>query len=166
MPDKSQFPDAELITRCLENDAEAWETLVRRYQRLISSIAFRFGLTADEVFALQAHGYNPMGIYVGNESLRQAIDLIASGLFTGGDRTVVKPVVDSLVYRDPFMLLADYQPYIDIEDKALAAYGDTEAWTRMSILNTARSGYFTSDRTIREYASGIWKVQPVPVPRV
>ncbi len=125
---------------------------------------FLFGLTADDVFALQAHGYNPMGIYIGNETLRQAIDLIASGLFTGGDRSMVKPVVDSLVYHDQFMLLADYQPYVDIEDKALAAYRDIEAWTRMSILNTARSGYFTSDRTIREYASDIWKVKPVPVP--
>lgn len=125
---------------------------------------FLFGLTADEVFALQAHGYNPVGIYISNDTLRQAIDLIASGLFTGGDRSVAASIVESLVHHDPYMILADYQPYIDIQDKALAAYRDTEAWTRMSILNTARSGYFSSDRTIREYASDIWKIQPLSVP--
>ncbi len=124
---------------------------------------FLFGLTADEVFALQGNGYNPRAVYADNAELRQVIDMIASGVFSGGDRQMFDRIVASLLTHDPFMNLADYPSYVRAQDEVSAAYLDTERWTRMSILNTARSGYFSSDRTIRQYAQDIWQVKPVSV---
>jgi starch phosphorylase len=74
-----------------------------------------------------------------------------------------KPIVDSLLYYDTYLLLADYQSYVDCQEQAAEAYRDTDAWTRMSILNTARCGYFSSDRSMRQYCEGIWKVEPVEI---
>ncbi|MCB9098223.1 MAG: glycogen/starch/alpha-glucan phosphorylase [Anaerolineales bacterium] len=124
---------------------------------------FLFGLTTEEVFATKERGYDPMHYYHTNEELRQAIDRIASGYFTNGDQEVVKPVVNSMRYHDEFLSFADYQAYIEAQDRVDEVYRDRERWTRMSILNVARCGFFSSDRTIKEYCDDIWKITPVPV---
>jgi starch phosphorylase len=124
---------------------------------------FLFGLTTEEVFALKAQGYNPLDTYQSHAELKQVIDAIDSGFFSRGDAQLFKPIVNSLLYRDDFLLLADYASYIDSQDKAAQVYRDQEAWTRMSILNVARCGFFSSDRTIRQYCEDIWQVQPVKV---
>ncbi len=122
---------------------------------------FLFGLTADNVLALRARGYNPREIYERVPALRTAIDMIADGRFARGDRDTLRPIVETLVNNDPYMVLADYEAYLAAQAAVETAYRDREAWTRMSILNTARSGFFSSDRTIRQYCEEIWKVQPV-----
>ena len=124
---------------------------------------FLFGLSAQEVYALKARGYRPMDYYAGNPRLREVIDLIRSGFFSRGDTELFRPLIDSLMHYDPYMLFADFESYLECQAKVSAAYRDTERWTRMSILNTARSGKFSSDRTIREYCAEIWQA-PKPVP--
>jgi starch phosphorylase len=122
---------------------------------------FLFGLTADEVGEMKARGYKPMDYYNSNGRLREVLDLISSGVFSRGDRNLFKPLVDSLLYDDQYMLLADYQSYIDCQDDVDRAFRDEERWTAMSILNVARMGKFSSDRSIREYAEKIWRVKPL-----
>jgi starch phosphorylase len=95
--------------------------------------------------------------------LAEAIHLIASGYFSHGDTEVFRPLVDNLRQHDPFLVLADYADYVACQDKVAEAWKDQEKWTRMSILNTARAGKFSSDRAIREYCDEIWNVGPVPV---
>jgi starch phosphorylase len=124
---------------------------------------FLFGLTADEVDAWKRRGYHPRAIYEADEELREAIDQIAGGTFSDGDRSLFLPLVDSLLGPDPFMVLADFRAYVDCQRLVETHYADPEAWTRTSILNTARMGMFSSDRAIREYCEGIWRVRPVPV---
>ncbi|MBO3460717.1 glycogen/starch/alpha-glucan phosphorylase [Aetokthonos hydrillicola Thurmond2011] len=124
---------------------------------------FLFGLTSAEIADLKAKGYNPWDHYHSNPQLREVIDLIASGHFSHGDTNLFKPLVDSLLYQDQYMLFADYQSYIDAQDRVSQAYRDQENWTRMSILNVARMGKFSSDRAIREYCQDIWKVEPIQV---
>ena len=122
-----------------------------------------FGLTAEEVIELKGSGYNPLGYYHSNTELKQVIDSIAFGQFSNGDREMFRSVVDSLLYHDEYLLLADYQSYIDCQERAAEAYRDKDAWTKMSILNTARCGFFSSDRTINQYCQEIWNAKPVPV---
>jgi starch phosphorylase len=124
---------------------------------------FLFGLTADKVVQLKQQGYRPKDYYDSNPELKEVIDLIASGYFSQGDRDLFKPLLDKLLYSDPFMLMADYQSYIDCQDRVDRAYHDPENWCRMAILNVARTGKFSSDRSIEEYCQEIWKVQPVPI---
>ena len=124
---------------------------------------FLFGLTAEEVTHLKTSGYNPWDYYNSNPELKEVIDLINSGFFAHGNRELFKPLIDSLVYSDPYLLLADYQAYIDCQDRVGEAYKDPENWSRMSILNSVRMGKFSSDRSISEYCNHIWKAQPVPV---
>jgi glycogen phosphorylase len=124
---------------------------------------FLFGLTTEQVFALKAQGYTPLAYYNSNAELKEVIDRIASGYFSGGDVNLFKPIVDSLLYHDEYMLLADYQAYIECQDQAAQVYQEPERWTQMSILNAARSGFFSSDRTIHQYCEEIWKVKPVEV---
>jgi glycogen phosphorylase len=125
---------------------------------------FLFGLTTDEVFATKAHGYNPYAIYQSNPELKRVLDTIAGGRFSHGDVNLFRPIVDGLVYDDQYLLLADYQAYVDCSERAAAAYQDVETWTRMSILNTARAGFFSSDRAMRQYCADTWRVTPVRVP--
>lgn len=125
---------------------------------------FLFGLTAPEVYHLKANDYKPYQYYESNPELKEVIDHIAQGYFSHGDRELFRPLVDSLLYRDEYMLLADYQSYIDCQATVSQAFTDQQTWTRKSILNTARTGKFSSDRTIREYCRDIWHVQPVKVP--
>ena len=124
---------------------------------------FLFGLTTEEVFALKESGYNPMDYYNSNSELKRAIDGIASGQFSFGDKELFKPIVDSLLQHDEYLLLADYQSYIECQEAASEAYRDADAWSRMSILNVARCGFFSSDRTIQQYCDEIWGVSPVLV---
>jgi glycogen phosphorylase len=124
---------------------------------------FLFGLSTPQVYALKAQGYRPLDYYNANPRLRDVIDLIRSGFFSRGDTELFRPLIDGLMREDPYMLFADFQAYIECQDKVAAAYRDTERWTRMSILNTARSGKFSSDRTIREYCADIWRVNSVPI---
>ena len=99
---------------------------------------FLFGLTAEEVERHKAEGYRPCNIYELNSELREAIDLISSGFFSNGDRGLFQPLVESLLTRDDYMLLADYQDYVECQQRVSQAYADRNAWTRMSILNCAR----------------------------
>ncbi|HEX5107255.1 MAG TPA: glycogen/starch/alpha-glucan phosphorylase [Vicinamibacterales bacterium] len=122
---------------------------------------FLFGLTAEEVARRKAEGYHPREIYDSNDELREAIDLIGSGAFSGGDREMFRPLIDSLLTRDDYMLFADYQSYVDCQQRVSDAYRDQERWTRLSIVNAARVGRFSSDRSIREYCSDIWHVNPL-----
>jgi starch phosphorylase len=124
---------------------------------------FLFGLTEGEVEQVRRDGYRPMDYVDSNHELLAALDLIAGGCFSNGDADVFRPLVDNLRYDDPFLVLADYAAYIDCQDRVGTAWGDTDAWTRMSILNTARSGKFSSDRAITEYCDDIWNVHPVTV---
>jgi starch phosphorylase len=124
---------------------------------------FLFGLTAQEVANLWAQGYRPMDCYEADAELREVIDLVRNGFFSRGDPELFRPLVDNLLLHDPYLVLADFRAYVDCQRKVGQAYGDPEQWSRMSILNTACSGKFSSDRTIREYCEDIWKVKSVPI---
>jgi starch phosphorylase len=125
--------------------------------------AFMFGMTAAEVHALRSQGYRPAAYCEGDPELRAVIDLIRDGFFSRGDAGRFRPLTDSLLNWDTYMLFADFRPYLDAQAGVSDAYADTCRWTRMSILNVARSGFFSSDRTIREYARDIWRVPSVPI---
>ncbi|MCB1965736.1 MAG: glycogen/starch/alpha-glucan phosphorylase, partial [Candidatus Accumulibacter sp.] len=124
---------------------------------------FLFGMTTPEVKELRQCGYRPRDYYEANPHLREVIDLIGSGFFTRGDREVFRPLVDHLLNHDEYMLLADFQSYVDCQERVSEAYLDYERWSRMSILNVARSGFFSSDRAIQEYCDDIWRVEPVRI---
>jgi len=119
---------------------------------------FLFGLNAAEVAATKAAGYHPHSIYESNPALREVIDSIVSGQFSRGDRNLFRPLVDGLLYSDPYLLFADYQSYVDCQDKVGSAYLDQQSWSRMSIYNAARMGKFSSDRAIHEYCKNIWNI--------
>ncbi|MCB1228675.1 MAG: glycogen/starch/alpha-glucan phosphorylase [Verrucomicrobiae bacterium] len=124
---------------------------------------FIFGLTVEEVEALWAKGYSSMDYYWGNEELKEVIDWLTSDFFSG-TRGAFNAIRRSLLEGgDPFLVLADYQAYVDAQARVDEAYRDINRWTRMAALNTARVGKFSSDRTIREYASDIWNLQPVSI---
>jgi len=119
---------------------------------------FLFGMAEPEVEALQSRGYKPGDYYEQDEDLRNALNLLASGAFTGGDRGgAVASIFASLVERDRFMALADFRAYVDAQARVDAAWRDQDAWTRSAILNVARSGFFSSDRSIRDYLDRIWR---------
>jgi len=126
---------------------------------------FLFGLTAEQVMELKRTGYNPRHYYDRNANLKQIIDQIASGAFSSGDQVLFRPIVDSLLGGDEYLVLADYESYVDCQQQVSQAYLDQDQWTRMSILNTARMGKFSSDRSIREYARNIWHVRAVQITR-
>jgi starch phosphorylase len=127
---------------------------------------FLFGLTAEEVQASWTNGYDPMAYYLANAELRAVIDLIRDGHFSRGDRSLFAPLVDSLLKGDQYRLMADFQPYVDCQAQVSAAYADKENWTRMAILNVARMGKFSSDRSVRDYCERIWHVAPVKIPLI
>ncbi len=124
---------------------------------------FLFGLTVDQVERTWREGYRPAAIAGGNAELREALDLIAGGHFSRGDREMFRPLVENLLGSDPFLVLADYADYVACQERVSAAWKDEERWTRMSILNTARAGRFSSDRAIREYCDKIWNARPVRI---
>jgi starch phosphorylase len=124
---------------------------------------FLFGLSALQVQELKAQGYHPRGYYEANPELKAVLDLIGSGFFAHGDPNLFRPIVDNLLYDDPYLLLADYQSYLEAQSKVSQAYQNRDSWTRMSIFNVARMGKFSSDRSIREYCHDIWQAQPVTI---
>jgi len=124
---------------------------------------FLFGLTVDEVERVKRDGYRPSDYIDGNAELSAVLDLIAGGRFSRGDTEVFRPLVDNLRHDDPFLVLADYASYVECQEQVSAVWRDIPSWTRMSILNTARSGKFSSDRSIAEYCDDIWNVLPVTV---
>ncbi|MDB6044961.1 MAG: malP 2 [Gammaproteobacteria bacterium] len=124
---------------------------------------FMFGLTSAEVDGLRRDGYRPAAFYESNPELRQVLDLISEGFFSRGDPTQFRSIVDGLLHWDTYMLLADFQSYVDCQTQVAHAYEDARHWSRMSILNVARAGIFSSDRTIQEYAREIWHVPRVPI---
>jgi len=124
---------------------------------------FLFGLDVAHAMQLKSRGYQPRDIYQNNTALREVLDFIASGTLAGSDTTLFRPLVNNLLDSDPFLVLADYQAYVDCQQQVSALWLDPQAWTRMAILNVARMGKFSSDRSIREYCQRIWKVNPVAV---
>jgi starch phosphorylase len=126
---------------------------------------FLFGLTAPEVEALRANGYRPADWCRADADLASAVELIRAGFFSRGDAELFEPLLRSLFDYDPYFVFADFAAYRDCHNHVAAAYRDREHWTRMSIANTAHTGKFSSDRTIRSYCRDIWRVQPVPVDR-
>ncbi|MGD8609199.1 MAG: glycogen/starch/alpha-glucan phosphorylase [Myxococcales bacterium] len=124
---------------------------------------FLFGLTASQIHQLQETGYRPQEYYEQNSALRADLDMIASGHFSRGDASLFRPLVDSLIHRDDYFVLADFQSYVDCQREVSRVWADQNRWTRMSILNGIRMGSFSSDRTIREYCRDIWRVAPSPV---
>jgi starch phosphorylase len=121
---------------------------------------FLFGLSATEVVELKERGYRPREYYERNAALREVIDFIGSGAPEHGDAQLFRPIVENLLDHDPFLLLADYQAYIDAQERVSALWCDPRAWTRMSILNAARMGKFSSDRSIRDYCETVWNIKP------
>jgi glycogen phosphorylase len=124
---------------------------------------FLFGLTADEVIARKKAGYRPREVYEANTELREALDLIRSGFFSPEDRNLFQPLVDSLLNEDRYLVLADFASYMAKQEDVARAYKDEEGWTRKCIINVARAGIFSSDRTIKQYAEEIWRVQKTRV---
>ena len=124
---------------------------------------FLFGLTAQEVIELKHAGYSPDLYMRNNPLLQEVIHSIRGGMFSGGDGGLFYPLLDNLLGHDPYMVFADFQAYVDCQEKVNLAYQDQPDWTRMSILNAARCGKFSSDRSIKEYSKDIWRVKPVPI---
>jgi starch phosphorylase len=122
---------------------------------------FLFGLTAEEVAARKAAGYDPRAEVARDPELAHVLSLIADGRFSRGDRSVYAPLLRTLVERDPFFVLADFRAYVEAQQRVAQAWNEPERWTRSSILNVARCGRFSSDRSIAEYAERIWNVKPV-----
>jgi glycogen phosphorylase len=112
---------------------------------------------------VKREGYRPADYVEGNAELRAVLELIGSGHLSHGDTEVFRPLIENLTQSDPFLVLADYGAYVACQEQVSLRWQDTECWTRMSILNTARSGKFSSDRAIAEYCEEVWNVQPVTV---
>jgi starch phosphorylase len=124
---------------------------------------FLFGHSTDEVAEIWRRGYRPMAAAEGNAELAEVLDLVRGGFFSRGDTELFRPLLDNLTWHDPYLVLADFTSYSECQQRVGKAYCDRDAWTHMSILNSARSGLFSSDRTIREYSRDIWHTRPVPV---
>jgi starch phosphorylase len=121
---------------------------------------FLFGATVDEISSVRSRGYDPYSYYQNNNELRGVIDLLGSEQLTGSNNHLFEPIVQSLLSHDPYFLLYDYQSYIDCQQEVSNAYKDPVLWTKMSVLNVAGMGKFSSDRSIRDYCSEIWNIIP------
>ena len=122
---------------------------------------FLFGMTVDEVEAQYANGYDPAKYYEADPRLKQAIDLVADGTFSNGDRNAYSPLVADWLTKDWFMTLADFSAYMDIQSEIEALYADELEWNRKALLNVANSGYFSSDRSMEDYLERIWHTAPL-----
>ncbi len=136
---------------------------IHEYKRQLMNVlrVFVFGMTEAEVTALRAQGYRPRDYYESNAELRRVIDLIRSGAVSGGDAERYAGLMDNLLDWDPYLVLADFADYLEAQDAAARAFRDQAAWARMSILNVANMGRFSSDRCVSEYAEGIWGIAPL-----
>ena len=125
---------------------------------------FIFGMKTHDVESLKAKGYNPLDYYNSNADLKNVIDMISTGLFCPDKPELFRPITDSLLYQgDQYCLLADFDSYIKCQQQVSETYKDPKIWTRMSILNVANMGKFSTDRTIQQYADEIWNVTPVSI---
>jgi starch phosphorylase len=125
---------------------------------------FLFGLTVEQVAALKKRGYEPWEWYRNDRRVKGVLDALADGVFSPQEPGLFRQIVDSLLNGgDPYLVLADFAAYLAIQEEVEKAYLDEDRWTRMAILNVARTGKFSSDRTIREYAEQIWGIIPVPI---
>jgi starch phosphorylase len=124
---------------------------------------FDFGLTSTEAIQVRDHGYEPSEYYESDSELRAVIDAIAAGRYSRGDQDLFAPIVNDLLGNDQYLTMADFRSYVDRQDDVDRAFRNVDAWTRSSILNTARCGFFSSDRAIRQYCEEIWGVSPIPV---
>jgi starch phosphorylase len=122
---------------------------------------FLFGLTAEQVAERKQAGHRPREALVNDRDLGRVLELISSGAFSPGERSLFVPFVEELVTKDPFFVLADFRAYVDCQRRVDAAWGAQSTWTRSSIMNVARGGRFSSDRAIHEYATQIWRISPV-----
>jgi starch phosphorylase len=123
---------------------------------------FIFGQTVDEVNDLRVAGYNPWDFYAQDAELKMAIDQIKNGFFSPDQTNLFHDLVDSITNQgDYFMVLADFRAYVDKQDEVSKLYNDQGKWMSKAILNTARMGKFSSDRTIKEYAEEIWDLKPI-----
>jgi len=124
---------------------------------------FIFGLNADEVMEKKQSGYNPREVYMQNAELKAVLDMVQQGFFSGPQGNLFQPILENLLdHGDPYMILADFQSFCDIQEKIGNAYFDIDTWTRKSIINVSRMGKFSSDRSIKEYAKDIWNVPVKP----
>lgn len=124
---------------------------------------FQFGLSVQEAESVIRNHYTPQAVYAENDELKEAVDLIGNGHFSHGDPNLFRPLIDELLHRDQYLVLADYADYVACQEKVSALYTDREQWVRSSICNVARIGRFSSDRAIREYCRSIWAIDPVPI---
>ena len=125
---------------------------------------FLFGLTAAQARDRLSHGYDPYAEYQTQPELKAAIDLLNSGLFSHGDRSLFSGLTGHLLNRDDYLVMADFAAYVDAQRQVSTVWEDCDQWTRMSVLNVSRMGYFSSDRSIAEYAEKVWKVEPTRLP--
>jgi starch phosphorylase len=124
---------------------------------------FLFGHTTDGIEALRAGGYRPWELIASIPELPEALRLVEQGHFSNGDTELFKPLLGNLTGRDPYYVMADFSDYMRAQDAVSQTWSDRTTWNRMSLLNTARTGFFSSDRSIREYAKRIWQAEPFPV---
>jgi starch phosphorylase len=124
---------------------------------------FLFGMTADQVQKTREDGYDPNEFYDNDPELHEVIDLIATGFFSLEEPSLFKPITDSLLSDDPFRVMGDFASYMECQRRVERAYLNQDAWNRAAVINIARMGYFSSDRTIREYANEIWQAKPVEI---
>jgi starch phosphorylase len=124
---------------------------------------FIFGLLADEIVKLKKNGYNPRDYYESNPQLKRVIDMIGSNHFSKNEPGIFQSLIVNLLKYDGYCLLADYQSYIEKQDEVSNVYRNVDEWTRRSIYNVSRIGKFSSDRSVREYAKKIWRIEPTPI---
>jgi len=122
-----------------------------------------FGLTTEQVAAWRSAGYRPWEVLQGSPVLQEVIELLYSGQFSEGDRGLFAPLLDGLLHSDPFFVLADFEAYLQAQQRIDGRWLDQQGWRQSSLMNTARSGFFSSDRSIHDYAERIWCVDPMPV---
>jgi starch phosphorylase len=122
---------------------------------------YLFGLNTAEVSALRASGYRPGDFIAASPALTQVLELIEAGFFSLGDRDRYKPILENLKFHDPFMVCADFEAYVAAEARAATAYLSPREWSRRALFNIMGASRFSSDNTIRQYASEIWGIRPV-----
>ena len=127
------------------------------YENVGKENIFIFGLLANEINDLNCRGYNPRDYYESNPRIKAVID----GLRGGIAGVNYGEIADALISSDTYKVLADFQSYCDAQDRLDKAYSDKKGWAKMSLLNTANAGFFSSDRSVKEYADRIWKMKPV-----